>query len=148
MVHSLEPAGKLSGKPDTANENQDFVVAAITVDTKVLYAHDGDKKPSQVIFTNEVWLSPPAVSDEGGVYRDRNGSMRSSTSTRGLSSETRASHSYKSVVNSPKSSASSLRGPVGGLTSGILTVGPAVICGGQLTRTGKCLSSGSGDGAA
>ncbi|OBT55977.1 hypothetical protein VE04_03303 [Pseudogymnoascus sp. 24MN13] len=51
MVQSLEVAGKLSGNPDTEKENQDFVVAASTADTKVLCAQDEDMKPFQVIFT-------------------------------------------------------------------------------------------------
>lgn len=51
MVQSLEVAGKLSGNPDTEKENQDFVVAASTADTKVLCAQDEDIKPFQVTFT-------------------------------------------------------------------------------------------------
>ena len=51
MVQSLEVAGKLSGNPDTEKENQDFVVAASTVGTKVLCAQDEDMKPFQVTFT-------------------------------------------------------------------------------------------------
>jgi hypothetical protein len=51
MIQSLELAGKLSGNPDTEKENQDFVAAASTADTKVLCAQDGDRKPFQVILT-------------------------------------------------------------------------------------------------
>ncbi|ELR07807.1 hypothetical protein GMDG_00428 [Pseudogymnoascus destructans 20631-21] len=51
MVQSLEVAGKLFGNPDKEKENQDFVAAASTADTKVLCAQDEDMKPFQVIFT-------------------------------------------------------------------------------------------------
>jgi hypothetical protein len=135
MVQSLEVAGKLSGNPDTEKENQDFVVAASTTDTKVLCAQDEDMKPFQVTFT-KVWFSPSGLLDGGDVYRDKKGSIWSFTSTRGLSREIRDSHSYKSAANSAKSSPSSPPKLAGGLMFGILTIGPRVILGGQLILTG------------
>jgi hypothetical protein len=81
------------------------------------------------------------------VYRDRNGSIWSFASTRGLSKEMRDSHSYKSVANSLKSSPS-LSKLLGGLIFGILTIGPRAMLSGQLILTRKCLDKGSGDGAA
>lgn len=146
MVQSLEVAGKLSGNPDTEKENQNFVVAASMADTKVLCAQDEDMKPFQVTFIKGR-ASPSGVSDGGDVYRDRKGSVSSSTYTRSLSKEMRDSHSYKSVANSPKSSPSSPPKLVGGLMFGIITLTLLVTLGPQLILSGIYLAKGSGDGA-
>lgn len=73
-------------------------------------------KPDHDILTRySAVLSDEAV---GGVYRDRNESMRSFASTLELSSCTSESHSYISVVNSENSSTPTSEGAVGGCSSG------------------------------
>jgi hypothetical protein len=66
MVQSLEPAGRLSGKPETAYANHDLVVAARAACTKVLWAQEGEKKPSQLILI-KVSASPLGLSGAGGL---------------------------------------------------------------------------------
>lgn len=81
-------------KPPTQYANHESRGAATSILTKVLWAHVGDRNPDQVNLTSlELVNESP-----GGAYRERMGSISSSGLMRGLSSETRASHSWISTA--------------------------------------------------
>ena len=91
MVQSLAPAGMLDWKPVAEKANQDLLDAARTDWTKALCAQDDERKPDQDILTRR---SGSLFEDaSGGVYRDRNESIRSLASILELSSWIKDSHS-------------------------------------------------------